>query len=264
MPKILITQMVPIAKIDPAETPDRFRPGDTGIDELAASIDAHGLLNPITLLPSDVDGRFTLVAGHRRLLAHIALGKTTIEAKVLAGAAEAVSELRLTENIQRQDLSPLEEAVAVKRWRDTAGITQEQAAEKLGRGLSWLKKRESLLSLQDDLMNAVHAGRISPSVAVSLKSIEDDQTRGYYIQTAEQYGCTQDVAQAWAQNYQRSVQPPSGQESTTSPTPNYPSPAGHMLPCHACQQTFEISTLRTVFLCSADLQALAGATRPKA
>lgn len=261
MSKLTPTQMIEISAIDAAKHPDRFRPGDTGIDELAASIATHGLINPITLIPGPSTGRWDLVAGQRRLLAHIALGRTTIEAKILARVPEAIHELRLTENLQRADLSPIETAVAIKRWRDQQGVTQENAAEKLGRGLSWVKKIESLLSLQDDLMDAVHAGSISPSVATTLKAIEDDQTRKYYLDTALQYGCTQDVAAAWAQNYSKSQQP-GGEALVNEAVSAYAqNPDGHQLPCHVCQQQHPISSLRTVFLCSNDFQALAGATR---
>lgn len=243
--------------------PDRFRPGDSSIDDLAASIHEHGLLQPIVITPNLTDDHYDLIAGQRRVLACRALGWTEIPAYLLTATAEVIPELRLAENVQRQDLSPLEEAVAIKRWREQANLTQEQAAERLGRGLSWLKKREALLSLQDDLMAAVHANIISPSIAVELKSIEDDQTRGYYIQTAKDYGCTQDVAAAWARNYKaaQTNQDPTTSKDTTSAWENpYQS---HVLPCHVCQQTFPIGDLRTVFLCPADHVALAGATRPK-
>lgn len=261
MSKLAPTQMIEISTIDTAEHPDRFRPGDTGIDELAASIDTHGLINPITLIPSSNNGRFELIAGQRRLLAHIALGRTAIEAKVLARVPEAIHELRLTENLQREDLSPIETAVAIKRWRDQQSITQEKAAEKLGRGLSWLKKIESLLSLQEDLMDAVHAGSISPSIATTLKSIEDDTTRKYYLETALQYGCTQDVAAAWAQNYQKSQLPDGDKLVNDSVSAYAQGCTNHQLPCHCCQQQYPISSLRTVFLCGDDYTALAGATR---
>jgi len=257
------TRLVDISLINLAEEPDRFRPGDTGIDDLAASISEHGLINPITLIPAATDGRYDLVAGHRRLLAHVALGRLQIESKVLDRVPEAIHALRLTENLQREDLSPIETAVAIKRWRDQEGITQEQAAEKLGRGLSWLKKAESLLSLQDDLMDAVHTGQISASVAVALKSVDDDATRGYYLGTALQYGCTTDVATAWAQNYKKdSIQSPEQLVADAAAAYNSASQE-HMLPCHVCQQLHPISILRNVFLCPADFQALAGATRAK-
>ena len=242
--------------------PDRFRPGDASIDDLAASIHEHGLLQPIVAVPATQPGYYDLIAGQRRILACRALGWTKIPAYVLTATAEVIPELRLAENVQRQDLSPLEEAVAIKRWREQAFLTQEQAAERLGRGLSWLKKRESLLSLQDDLMAAVHENVINPAIAIELKAIEDDTTRGYYIQTARDYGCTQDVAAAWARNY-KADQPGQGQ-TTTEETPGvWANPQqAHMLPCHVCQATFPIGDLRTVFLCPADHAALAGATRP--
>lgn len=256
--------LVNIDKIVFPTDPDRFRPGDASIDDLASSIHEHGLLQPIVAVPATQIDYYDLIAGQRRVLACRALGWTNIPTYVLTAPAGAIRELRLTENVQRQDLSPLEEAVAIKRWRDEHSLTQERAAERLGRGLSWLKKREALLSLQDDLMMAVHANVINPAIAIELKSIEDDQIRGYYIETAKQYGCTQDVAATWAHNYhaERSGQPPATAEEIAAALAN-PQQA-HVLPCHVCQQTYPIGDLRTVFLCPADHAALSGATRPRA
>jgi ParB family chromosome partitioning protein len=261
MSKLTPTQMIEISAINVATHPDRFRPGDTSIDELAASIHEHGLLQAVVAVPATQPGYYDLIAGQRRLLAHIALGRTAIEAKILDRVPAAIHELRLTENLQREDLSPIETAVAIKRWRDQQNITQEHAAELLGRGLSWIKKTESLLSLQDDLMDAVHAGSISPSVATTLKAVEDDATRSYYLDSALQYGATQDVATTWVQNYTKDRTPPDPDHVLQVTQNSASSHLSHQLPCHACQKTFDISTLRTAFLCSDDYNALAGATR---
>ncbi len=252
---------VSLSKIDVPEDPDRFRPGDIAIDELAASIHEHGLLQPILVSQGPSDGRLQLIAGHRRLLAVTRLGHTAIQARVLDLADGSGSTVRLVENIQRLDLSPLEEAVAIKRMRQIQDLTQEQAAEQLAKGVSWIKHREALLRLPDDVMNALHAGQINPSVALEIGRIDDDEVRPFYLQSAIDYGATQDVAQHWVSNFQRdgaSASPEDLQETAETYSQNT---GGKQLACHVCEHTHEISNLRTIFVCNNCHPAIAGATR---
>lgn len=250
-----------INKIIVPVNPDRFTPGDTSLDELAASIHEHGLLQPIVITPSAEDGSFDLIVGQRRLLATRNLGHATIACRVFDSVPKSVEALRLIENIQRQDLTPLEEAVAVKRWRDQQGITQEVAAELLGKGLSWLKKRESLLGLPDDIMDALQFGLVNASVALELGRIEDDHVRKYYLQSAVDYGATQDVAATWVTNYLRDGAQAKGPDLEQA-VKNYASSGStHQLPCHICEHTFPLSEIRNVFVCPDCLSSSAGAAR---
>lgn len=259
--KTLPIRSIPLRKINVPEDPDRFRPGDLAIDELAASIHEHGLLQPILVASSSDDGVFDLIAGHRRLLATTRLGHTMIDARILDVPDGSGSTVRLVENIQRLDLSPLEEAVAIKRMRESQDLTQEQAAEQLAKGISWIKHRESLLRLPDNVMDALHTGRINASVAVEIGRIDDDEVRAYYLQSAIDYGATQDVAQAWVTNFQRDgakAAPKDLQETVETYSQNT---GGKQLSCHVCEHTHPISNLRTIFVCTSCHPAIAGATR---
>jgi len=252
---------IPTSKIIISSDPDRFTPGNTSIDELALSIHEHGLLQPILVTPSESDGCYDLIAGQRRLLATISLGLPMISCRVFSHITQSVEVLRLTENLQRQDLSPLEEAVSIKRWRDLNGFTQEIAAERLGKGLSWLKKRESLLNLPDDIMDSLHFGQINSSVALELGRIEDDHVRKYYLQSAVDYGATQDVASVWVTNYLRDGSKANPPDLNTAVENFSNSPSTHLLPCHICQHSFSLSELRNVFVCPSCYSSSAGAAR---
>ena len=254
-------ESIPIASISIPETPDRFRPGTASIDDLASSIAEHGLLQPIIVAPLEAPDAFDLVAGHRRLLACAALGHLTIDARVIDFPTDALSAVRLTENIQREELNPLEEAVAISRLRGALDLTQEQASERLGKGLSWLKKRESLLRLPDDVMDSLQSGLINPSVALELGRIDDDHVRKYYLQSAIDYGATQDVAASWVHNFK-------AQGSTSDPQPLQVSKQKfekavreHKLPCQVCEQSFPLAELKNFFACSTCIEAIAGAAR---
>lgn len=254
-------RQIPLAKLITPDQPDRFLPGKEGIEELAASIAAHGLLQPILVAPGAAAGTFHLLAGHRRALACQQLGHSKIDARVLDISPDRSEAIRLTENIQREDLTPLEEAVAIKRMRDERNLTQEAAAELLGKGLSWLKKREALLRLPDDVMDALQANQVNASVALELGRIPDDGARSYYLQTAIQYGATQDVAGVWVTNFLRegaAAKPAELQEAAAAYAAN---PGGHQLGCHCCGRTFPVNQLRNALLCQPDYEAIAGATR---
>ncbi len=259
--KTLPIKKIKLSKINVPEDPDRFRPGDLAIDELAASIHDHGLLQPILISSSSNDGHYDLIAGHRRLLASSRLGHTSIDARILDVPHGSGSTVRLVENIQRLDLSPLEEAVAIKRMRDAQDLTQEEAAEQLAKGVSWIKHRESLLRLPDNVMDALHTGRINPSVAVEIGRIDDDEIRAFYLQSAIDYGATQDVAQAWVTNFQREGATASPQDLQETVETYSQNTGGKQLSCHVCEHTHPISNLRTIFVCTNCHPAIAGATR---
>ncbi|MBA7547742.1 Nucleoid occlusion protein [subsurface metagenome] len=256
-----IVQSIPIAEVVVPDDPDRFRPGTLSIDDLASSIHQFGLLQPIIVTNSNDSSSYHLLAGHRRLLACIALGHTSISARVLDLPPDSGSSIRLTENIQREDLSPLEEAVAVSRLRDSLSFTQEEVAHHLVKGLNWVVKREALLRLPDDVMDSLQAGQINPSVALELGRIDDDHVRKYYLQSAVDYGATQRVASTWVLNYLRDGSSPDPKEMSDISESVRKASSGHKLPCHVCERSFLLSHLSNFFACNSCIEAIAGATR---
>ena len=256
----LDVRMVPLSEIVQPRAPDRLDPGDEAIQELAASIAQHSLLQPIILTTNPDGPGFLLVAGQRRVIACASLGWSEIPATILNLRGSSPELLRLTENLQRLDLSPIEEAHALHRWRQKEGLTQEQAAEAMHVGLSWLKKREALLRLPDELITALHSSEVSPSVALELARIDDPAIRSYYLDTAKSFGATQDVAAAWVNSYKAQGASPSTTPVVDATAAYAANPGGHRLGCHACRRTFPIAKLQNVFLCPDDLEAIAGAT----
>jgi ParB family chromosome partitioning protein len=121
-----------LAEIEPNPDQPRRHIDKEALAELAASIERHGLIQPITVQrhPDGAGERYVLVAGERRYRAHELLGREDILAIVTGGAAD---EIALIENIQREDLHPLEEAAAYARMMQAHGWTQEQLAEIVGK-----------------------------------------------------------------------------------------------------------------------------------
>lgn len=142
----------------------RKKTGDVGA--LAASMKHVGLMQPITVRPKDRG--WEIIAGHRRAAAAVHLGWDSIPALVVKATDVQVIELALVENLQRESLSPLEEAEGFAQLREVAGYTPEQLAAKTGRTKGWVYQRLKLLDLCTEAKRALHAGKLQLSVAIPL------------------------------------------------------------------------------------------------
>lgn len=175
-------QQIPIELIDPNSFQLRESIDESGLNELAASIKDIGIIQP--LLVTQIDGRYTLIAGHRRLQA-AKLAKL-IEVPCVVQEVSESDEIRyaLIENLQRADLSPLEEAVALKQLVETCHIDYRKAAELVGKSKTYVGERIALLRLPNDLRNAVSQGRISMKKADLLQRIKNSKVRAKLLERA--------------------------------------------------------------------------------
>src|ERR1700704_3241801 len=161
---------IPIDLIDPSTLQPRTVFDDAKLDELARSISANGVVQP--LLVRRKGGRYELIAGERRWRAAQLAGLTRIPAVVRNVSDDKVLELALIENIQREDLNPIEEARAYKKLIETLGLTQEIVAERVGRDRSYITNYLRLLRLPDDLQELLQTGRLSTGHARTLLGLE--------------------------------------------------------------------------------------------
>jgi len=145
-------------------------------EELAALADSlaqNGMLQPV--LVRRVGEAYELIAGERRLRAAKQAGLTVIPAVVRAAAEEQALELALVENIQRRDLNPIEKATAFKDLIDSTGLTQQEAARRLGKKRSSVANMIRLLELPEDIQAVVSRGTISMGHARALLALGDPQ-----------------------------------------------------------------------------------------
>jgi ParB family chromosome partitioning protein len=161
---------IPIDLIDPSTLQPRFVFDEAKLDELARSITANGVVQP--LLVRRKGSRYELIAGERRWRAAQRAGLTRIPAVVRNVTDDKVLELALIENIQREDLNPIEEARAYKKLIETLGLTQETVAERVGRDRSYVTNYLRLLKLPDDLQELLQAGRLSTGHCRALLGAE--------------------------------------------------------------------------------------------
>ena len=157
--------------------PNRFQPrikfNEQAINELAESIKLHGVIQPIVV--RKISDKYEIIAGERRYKASILAGKTTIPAIITSLDDKNSAEVALIENVQRQDLTPIEEAISYKKILDMGYISQEALGEKLGKKQSTIANKLRLLNLNDEVQEALMENKISERHARSLLKLNDDQ-----------------------------------------------------------------------------------------
>ena len=164
------TNEVPIGLIDPSTLQPRSVFDDAKLDDLAKSISANGVVQPVLLRRKG--SRFELIAGERRWRAAERAGLTKIPAVVRDVPDDKVLEIALIENIQREDLNPIEEARAYKKLIETLGLTQETVAIRVGRDRSYVTNYLRLLRLPEDIQDLLQIGRLSAGHARTLLGVE--------------------------------------------------------------------------------------------
>lgn len=165
---------IDIDLIEPNNLQPRTRFDDAQLEELAQSIKANGIVQP--LLVRKVDGlRYQLVAGERRWRAAQRAGLQRVPAVVREVPDEKMLELALIENIQRQELNAIEEAYAYKRLIETLGLTQETVAQRVGRDRTFVTNYLRLLRLPEDIQKLVEENQISMGHARALLGIDDNE-----------------------------------------------------------------------------------------
>jgi len=173
-------ETVDIDLIVPNPHQPRLRFDAAALSELAESIREHGVLQPIVVTQSASDlGPMTyqLIAGERRLQAARMAGLERMPVVVREAAGKELLEIALVENLQRQDLNPLEEAQAFRGLNEDFGMTQEQIAARVGRSRTAVANTLRLLSLENDIRASLASGQISEGHARALLGIEDSGTR---------------------------------------------------------------------------------------
>lgn len=164
--------------------PNRFQPrikfNETSINELAESIKEHGVIQPIVV--RRIGDKYEIIAGERRYKASGIAGKTTIPAIVTDLNDKDSAEVALIENVQRQNLTPIEEAISYKKILDMGYLTQEALADKLGKTQSTIANKLRLLNLSDEVQEALLNEKISERHARSLLKLNDQKQQNQMLE----------------------------------------------------------------------------------
>lgn len=146
------------------------------LDDLAASIKVHGVIQPIVLNKLD-NGTYLIIAGERRYRASKVAGLKTIPAIVKNYTDKQIKEISIIENLQREDLNPIEAARAIKQLMEEYSLTQEVVSERIGKSRSSIANTLRLLNLYPDVVKMVENGELSSGHARCLVVVEDSNTQ---------------------------------------------------------------------------------------
>jgi len=181
-------QMISVDEISPNPAQPRYRFDDETLEELAASLKEVGVLQPIVVTPGEQG--YVLIAGERRWRAARRAGLHVIPAVLRGSTGDSTLVEALVENVQRQDLTPLEEAHAYQQLLENYGMTQEQVASRVGKSRPTISNTLRLLQLPDDVQALVDGGELSAGHARALVGLEDEK---YAIHLAKKA-----VADGWS------------------------------------------------------------------
>src|SRR3984893_10337249 len=181
-------QQVDIDLIEPSPYQPRTRFREEALDELARSIKASGIIQPLVLRP--VASRFQLIAGERRWRAAQRAGLTKVSAIIRQVSDELALEMTLVENIQREDLNAIETARAFDRLMEEFQLTQEAVAERTGKDRATVANAVRLLKLEPTIQEWIEEGKLSAGHGRALLAVADTQLRMRYAQRAARGGLT--------------------------------------------------------------------------
>lgn len=165
--------IVRISEVEPNREQPRKKFDDDKLEELSESIKTYGLLQPI--LVQKRDGYYEIIAGERRWRAALKAGLKEIPVIVRDYTEKEILELSLVENIQRENLNPIEEAIAYKRLMDEFGLGQEEVAQRVSKSRSAVANSLRLLKLEENVQKMVIDGEISMGHARALLPLEDPE-----------------------------------------------------------------------------------------
>lgn len=168
--------MVPVSKVEPRADQPRKSFDEEAMQELADSISRFGMIQPITVRKLE-GGYYQIIAGERRWRASRLAGLNEVPVRVIEADDRRAMELALVENLQREDLNPIEEARGFRVLMEEYGMTQEEAAKSVGKSRPAVANSLRLLSLSPELMALVENGDISAGHARALLVISDVELR---------------------------------------------------------------------------------------
>ena len=167
-------QFLPISKVEPRIDQPREIFNEESLQELSESIAQYGLIQPITARKLD-SGYYQIIAGERRWRAARLAGLTEVPVRVIEADDRRTAELALVENLQREDLNPIEQARGFRALIEEYGLTQEEAAKSVGKSRPAITNAMRLLSLCPAVLELVEQGKLSAGHARALVPVLDDK-----------------------------------------------------------------------------------------
>mgnify|MGYP002609795918 CR=1 FL=1 len=210
---------LPMTLVEPNREQPRKRFSPETMQELTRSIEMHGVVTPITVRKTE-NGYYQIIAGERRWRAARSAGLTEIPALVIEADDKTVMELALIENLQREDLNPIEEAQGYHSLMEEYGLTQEQVAERVGRSRPAVANALRLLSLPDEAQELLADGTLSAGHARAVLAIKDEALRTHDV-LEKMAGMSVRQAEKYAKSLQKGPEPQSEPDQPAEFQPDY-------------------------------------------
>jgi len=217
------------------------------IRELAESIKEKGLLQPVLLRKSG--SKYEVVAGDRRFLAHEMLGKKKISAIVREMDETECFSLRALENLQREDLSPIEEGVIYQTMRVKYNMSINKIAKTLGKSFATITQRLKMLELPDFVQQAVHEHRIAVRSAEELLKIGEESVRDMYLRSAIENGASVKTCLLWVNEYRRGIEEKEQSAQEREITERGFAEKIDYGTCEVCHKPYERGKMRVLVVC---------------
>ena len=197
-------RLLPIHKVEPNRNQPRQDFDDEELNELAESITLHGITQPLTVRELG-NGYFQIIAGERRWRAARIAGLDEVPVVVVEADDRKVMELALIENLQRQDLNPMEEAMGYQSLMQEYGMTQEEAAARVGKSRPAVANALRLLSLCPEVMEKVRSGELTAGHARAVLVLKDPKKQQQAAQKIIALGLSVRQAELLCKNMTREV-----------------------------------------------------------
>jgi ParB family chromosome partitioning protein len=182
-------EKIATAKLQASPYQPRKHFDETALQELSDSIRRHGIVQPLIVTPAGKDGIYTLIAGERRWRAAKLAKLDTVPALIRTSKELEQMELALIENVQRVDLSPLEQAISIERLHEQFSLSYDEIAKRLGKAHSTVNNTVRLLRLPEGARDALAAGKISEGHARAILALKGDTERqAYLLKTIQEQG----------------------------------------------------------------------------
>ena len=199
-------QMLPIHKVEPNPNQPRRDFDPEELQSLAESIATHGVVQPLTVRELD-SGYYQIIAGERRWRAARMAELREIPAVIMEADDKKVMELALIENLQRQDLNPVEEALGYQTLMDEYGLTQEETAARVGKSRPAVANMLRILALNEEVLELVRQGKLSAGHARAIAALKTDKLQKEAAQKISALGLSVRQAELLCSNLQKPPAP---------------------------------------------------------
>lgn len=251
--------MISVDLIDDPEQPMRTDMTPASVEDLVMSIKQVGIIEPLVV--KSVDGRYEVIAGHRRLFSSRLAKLVDVPCYIRKANTEQTEMLKIHENLYRADIKPSDEAKHFQYLLEKQKMSPVKIAQLISKSPSYVSDRLGILTYPDFLKEAMDLGEISFSVAREFARFDDLQQMHSAVYYAKRGGMTQEMAKKWVQDYKRSKEQPSLQETVVVNTATGVQEIEHTTECIYCSQKDSLINLEVAYIHTPCRQA---ATAPAA